>query len=39
VICAHMRAVFREHRKALEDNVDYCRRSRDPSVSLLVNTM
>ena len=30
MVCAHIRAVFREHRKALEDNVEYCRRSRDP---------
>ena len=27
---AYIRAVFREHRNALEDNVEYCRRSRDP---------
>jgi len=32
MVCAHIRAVFREHRKALEDNVEYCRRSRDPVV-------
>ena len=30
MVCAHIRGVFREHRKALEDNVDYCCRSRDP---------
>ena len=30
MVCAHMRGVFMEHRKALEDNVDYCCRSRDP---------
>jgi len=41
LVCAHMRAVFREHRKALEGNVDYCRRSRDPprAVVELVNTV
>ena len=37
LVCAHMRAVFREHRKALEGNVDYCRRSRDPPVAHHVN--
>ena len=37
LVCAHMRAVFREHRKALEGNVDYCRRSRDPPVAHRVN--
>ena len=33
LICAHIRGVFREHRKALEDSVDYCRRSRDPGAT------
>ena len=32
LVCAHIRAVFREHRKALKGNVEYCRRSRDPVV-------
>ena len=26
VVCAHMRVVFLEHRKALKNNVEYCRR-------------
>ena len=30
MVCAHMRGVFMEHSKALKNNVDYCRRSRDP---------
>ena len=34
LICAHMHRVFTEHRKALEDNVEYCRRSRDPGALL-----
>ena len=28
--CAHMRRVFTEHRNALKNNIEYCRRSRDP---------
>ena len=27
MVCAHMRGVFMEHRKALKNKVDYCRRS------------
>ena len=34
LICAHMHRVFTEHRKALEGNVEYCRRSRDPGALL-----
>ncbi len=34
LICAHMHRVFTEHRKALKDNVEYCRRSRDPGALL-----
>ena len=30
MVCAHMRVVFMEHRKALKNNAEYCRRSRDP---------
>ena len=30
MVCAHMRGVLMEHRKALKNNVEYCRRSRDP---------
>ena len=26
----HMRAVFRAHRRALKNNVEYCARKRDP---------
>ena len=29
MVFAHMRGVFMEHCKALKDNVDYCRSSRD----------
>ena len=42
LVCAHMRDVFREHRKALEGNVDYCQvvvlgtpRGRSCSLSIL----
>jgi hypothetical protein len=31
MVCAHMRSVFMpEHRKAIKNDVEYCRRSRDP---------
>ena len=30
MVFAHMRGVFMEHRKALKNNVEYCRRTRDP---------
>ena len=33
MLCAHIRGVFREHHKALEDIVDYCRRSSDPGAT------
>ena len=29
LICAHVHRVFTVHRKALKDNAEYCRRSRD----------
>ena len=29
MVCAHMRRVFTEHRKALKNNIEYCLRSRD----------
>ena len=34
MVCAHMRGVFMEHRKALQNNVEYFRRSRDPVAAL-----
>ena len=30
VVCKHMRAVFRAHRRALKNIVEYCARTRDP---------
>ena len=30
LVCKHMRAVFRAHRRALKNNVEYCERKRDP---------
>ena len=30
MVCAHMRGIFMELRKALTNNFEYCRRSRDP---------
>ena len=30
MVFAHMRGVFMEHRKALKNTVEYCRRTRDP---------
>ena len=29
LVCKHMRAVFRAHRRALKNNVEYCARTRD----------
>ena len=29
LVCKHMRAVFRAHRRALKNNVEYCERTRD----------
>ena len=29
-VCKHMRAVFRAHRRALKNTVEYCARTRDP---------
>ena len=36
MVCAHMRAVFMEHRKALivKNSIEYCCRSRDPVAML-----
>ena len=34
LICAHVHRVFTEHHNALKDNVEYCRRSRDPGALL-----
>ena len=28
LVCKHMRAVFRAHRRALKNNVEYCARTR-----------
>jgi hypothetical protein len=30
LVCKQMRAVFRAHRRALKNNVEYCERKRDP---------
>ena len=34
MVCAHMRVVSIEHRKALKNSVEYCCRSRDPMAVL-----
>ena len=33
LVCKHMRAVFRAHRRALKNNVEYCARTRDPPLN------
>jgi hypothetical protein len=34
MVCTHMHVVFMEHCKVLKNNVEYCRRSRDPGAML-----
>jgi hypothetical protein len=34
LVCTHMWAVFRAHRRALKNNVEYCARTRHPPLNM-----